>query len=44
METRTTPLADLEVTVGANAGLERTFDVGLQITADVGLQQYSIRN
>lgn len=44
METRTTLLADLEVIVGANAGLERTVDVGLQITADVGLQQYSIRN
>lgn len=44
METRTTLLADLEVTVGANARLERTIVVGLQITADVGLQQRSIRN
>lgn len=44
METRTTVLVDLEVTVGANAGLERTVVVDLQITADVGLQQRSIRN
>lgn len=37
-------LADLEVTAGANVGLDRTVDIALQTTADAGRQPCSSRN